>query len=1262
MRFMKHIFTKALLGLGVAISASAPATAQITLLKDYVNNTSPTIGTFQGLSLREAGFSGMYPIAGTNGKEFWVCSDRGPNVDAANANTSSCRPTYDKIYALPNYAPKIHRIRLNGDSIQILRTITVKRPNNTAARGVLSPTGLGSTAAEVGSTDTVLDCANFASKTTAKDTFAIDAEGIVVDKDGYFWLCEENGPTIWKLNQNGVVIARYTPYANLGGAQSVDIQIDTAFKYRKNNRGFENIAIAPNGKIYAIIQSPLLYPTQAVGEGTRVHRILELTPSTGAMRMFVYLNDGVIGSSGANQIRLRDWKLGDMAAINDSTFLVLEAALRGTSNYQRLYKINLSGATPVTSGLYGTKTVEGLVDSAGLAAQGLTAVTKTFVMDLQAAGWPVALEKAEGLAILNDSTIFIANDNDYGITTASVGGVLSENGIALPNNTLSHIFAYRLSGSNKLQNFSQLTQTLSAGITGQSSSQTPYLVPTTTSGKLTAIISAGDVVNGYKMVGVPDGLGLFDNNNSTFTLLMNHEIGSTSGIARAAGDTGTFVSKWIINKGDFTVQSGSDLTKRIRLWNPVTSSYVTYNAAFQPANGAAGFNRFCSGDLSPVTAYYNPFSGKGTQEHIFMNGEESGNEGRGMAHIVTGADSGTSYELPYLGKFSYENALACPRISDTTIVVGTDDATPGQIYFYVGTKQSTGNDIERAGLVGGNLWSVSVSGMLTETSATIPAAGTSFSMINLGNVSSMTGSALDAASNTAGVTRFLRPEDGAWDPQNPSDFYFNTTNAFNAPSRTWRLRFTNPGNITQGGTIAAVLDGTEGQQMLDNMTIDNAGHMLHVEDVGGNAHLGRMFRYDLATDALTTIAVHDSTRFKAGSANFLTIDEEASGPIDAQAILGPGWFLVDDQAHYGIPGEVVEGGQLLAYYDSSIANTVPEVNLKGNAVNIIDGDLTPSLSDSTDFGFVNSGTSTIRNYVIENGGPGALTVRDIIISGANAADFTLVSPPTYPFTIAAGSTRTIAVRFSPAIDATRNAVLNILNSDLNEDIYNVALRGTGASPEISIQGNTYTINDGDVTPGTANNTDFGSVPVNSNTTKTFTIQNTGQGYLTVSTISMTGTNSSEFTLVGAPAFPLTIPANGSQSFTVQFAPTAGGIRTATVNVTNSDADEAAYDFSIQGRGTDAAGVGNIPGSSLVKLYPNPTGGNATIAMSLKKEDRIIITILNGDGKAALAPIDRSYKAGDQEITLPTAGLPSGVYFVQIATGAQTFKVKLVVAH
>ncbi|MEO6730926.1 MAG: esterase-like activity of phytase family protein [Ferruginibacter sp.] len=882
------------------------ATGQITVLQDYQNNFSAPIGNFQGIDFREAGFSGLWVIPNTNGKEFWTVSDRGVNVDAANANPAACRPTYDKIYGFASYAPKIHRIRLNGDSIQILQTITMKRPNGTNASGLLNPTDFGSTAAEVVSTDTVLNCANFNAKTAAKDIWGIDSEGILVDKEGNFWICEEGGPTIWKLNGNGVVLQRFTPYANLPGAQPQDVMIDTAFKYRKNNRGFEGIAISPSGKIYAFIQSPLLYPNKTVGEGTRIHRIIEINPANNATRMFAYLNDGVIGASGANQIRLRDWKIGDMAAVNDSTFLVMEAALRGTTDIKRVYLININNATPVHSGLYSGSTLEALVDAAGLAANSIVPVTKTLFMDLLANGWPAVLEKAEGLAIINDSTIAIGNDNDYGLVSPT------ENGVATATGYKSHVIVYGFTGSNKLINYQALS--LDPGATSITSSQSPYLQPAVPGVSFKSIITANDNVGGYKMAGTPDGLGAYDNGDGTFTVLINHEFSPTVGVVRAHGSKGAFVSKWIVNKSNLAVLSGTDLIQSVRLWNPGTSTYST---------GTTAFNRFCSADLPVASAFYNSATGLGTQERIFMNGEEAGAEGRVFGHILTGANAGISYELPYLGKFSWENAVPNPAAGNKTVVAGLDDATGGQVYFYVGTKTNTGSEIEKAGLGNGKLFGVKVTGFASEATPPLPTAGTRFTLFDLGSVQNTTGAALETASVTGGVTGFLRPEDGAWNPANPRDFYFATTNAFTGPSRLWKLRFDDIANPENGGTIEAVLDGTEGQKMLDNIAFDKYGHIMLQEDVGGQTHLGKVWQYTVATDELKLIATHDSTRFITNGSRFLTQDEESSGVVDVQDILGAGWFLLVDQAHYntGIPADVVEGGQLLAMYNTDTYNS-----------------------------------------------------------------------------------------------------------------------------------------------------------------------------------------------------------------------------------------------------------------------------------------------------------------------------------------------------
>jgi hypothetical protein len=103
---------------------------------------------------------------------------------------------------------------------------------------------------------------------------------------------------------------------------------------------------------------------------------------------------------------------------------------------------------------------------------------------------------------------------------------------------------------------------------------------------------------------------------------------------------------------------------------------------------------------------------------------------------------------------------------------------------------------------------------------------------------------------------------------------------------------------------------TEGQRMLDNMTISANGRAILQEDPGNQAHIAKVHQYDFATDTLKTIAQHDPNRFVIGGPNFLTQDEESSGILDMSEILGPGMYLLNVQAHYPIPGELVEGGTI----------------------------------------------------------------------------------------------------------------------------------------------------------------------------------------------------------------------------------------------------------------------------------------------------------------------------------------------------------------
>jgi hypothetical protein len=446
--------------------------------------------------------------------------------------------------------------------------------------------------------------------------------------------------------------------------------------------------------------------------------------------------------------------------------------------------------------------------------------------------------------------------------------------------------------------------------TGPSSSQSPYVLPSQSGVSTTSILTVGDSVGGYRLVGIPDGLGAAKDRHGNFTLFVNHELANALGTVRAHGSTGAFVSQWSIRKQSLAVNSGRDLIQQVATWNAAT-------AAFNPAAKGVSLGRFCSATLAPRSAFYDKNSKLGFKGRLFMDGEEVGPEGRAFAH----AEDGTSYELASVGKYSFENAVANPATGKATVVVGTDDSTPGQVYVYVGEKTATGNPAQMAGLTGGTLYGIKVPGVAVEPTNTGIPSGTAFTAVNLGDVSAKTGAQLETISDAAGVTEWFRPEDASWDPTHPTDLYFVITANFTSQTKLYRLRFQDPANPAAGGIVDQLVEGTETggtsepPHMFDNLTVDRRGHVLVQEDPGVQNYLARIWQYDIASDALTEVAHHDPDRFAPGGSKFLTIDEESSGIIDAEKILGKGWYLLDVQAHYPNPDpELVEGGQLLALF------------------------------------------------------------------------------------------------------------------------------------------------------------------------------------------------------------------------------------------------------------------------------------------------------------------------------------------------------------
>ena len=85
--------------------------------------------------------------------------------------------------------------------------------------------------------------------------------------------------------------------------------------------------------------------------------------------------------------------------------------------------------------------------------------------------------------------------------------------------------------------------------TGPSTTTPPYVLPVADDVRITSLLTVGDrarASNGYEMVGIPDGLGL-PRDDGKAVLYLNQELRDTQGIVRRHGQTGAFVSRWVID-------------------------------------------------------------------------------------------------------------------------------------------------------------------------------------------------------------------------------------------------------------------------------------------------------------------------------------------------------------------------------------------------------------------------------------------------------------------------------------------------------------------------------------------------------------------------------------------------------------------------------------------------------------------------------------------------------------------------------------------
>ena len=460
---------------------------------------------------------------------------------------------------------------------------------------------------------------------------------------------------------------------------------------------------------------------------------------------------------------------------------------------------------------------------------------------------------------------------------------------------------------------------------------------------MTPWATAGDVVGGKTIAGVPDGMGAYANKDGTISVLSNHEIALTNSLftsddfaartTRAWGGTGAFVTKFTVKPSTMQVTKVEEAIKKINWFNYDTGKYQSTpqgpagaadSDAFTAPNHSDNINRLCSAYLAPAGSLVS--GKKGWKTPLFFTGEEAGDESR---VFVLDPLTSVAYQAPRLGLAAWENSVVISGTGDDTVVFSTEDGDSGigsasvspatassadlakgsQLFLYRGTKTSTGTFMDRAGLNNGYLSVMKIAGVVDETQfrTLYPTKGTkvavTFPEINWAadgetqNIQArLKGSSLGAL------------EDIVFNPSNKNELYFvtktsgtPTTGTTAAASQTaskkagpngftrdggglWKITFENIARPQDGATIELVLDGSEAPYVnqFDNLDFDSTGRYLMMqEDPGRNTHLSRLMAYDVETKKTAVIAQFEDKYFNpANTATFMTNDEESAGIIN----------------------------------------------------------------------------------------------------------------------------------------------------------------------------------------------------------------------------------------------------------------------------------------------------------------------------------------------------------------------------------------------
>jgi FG-GAP-like repeat/Abnormal spindle-like microcephaly-assoc'd, ASPM-SPD-2-Hydin len=268
--------------------------------------------------------------------------------------------------------------------------------------------------------------------------------------------------------------------------------------------------------------------------------------------------------------------------------------------------------------------------------------------------------------------------------------------------------------------------------------------------------------------------------------------------------------------------------------------------------------------------------------------------------------------------------------------------------------------------------------------------------------------------------------------------------------------------------------------------------------------------------------------------------------------------------------------------------------------------------------------SPSQSVTLTNTGTGPLSISGIAVGGANPGDFSQTN--NCPATLAAGANCQINITFTPSTLNGRSATLSLADN-APASPQSIPLSGTGGQPIV-------------VNPSTLS---FNAEAVGSTAeAQPVTLSNTGGSTLTITSISITGTDAIDFAETNGCG-PI-LAAGASCSIQVTFTPTAIGTRNAALTI-SSTAPGGPQSATLTGTGTLSAIL-----SPAKITFPNQYVGTSGLPQSvtLTNPGSAPLTIT----KVTTSPSDFAPLSACSNTLAPGASCSIGVFFDPTGSGVR----------